>query len=225
MPPRLVSIGIISFLLLLPLLAEAQITISGIRISDADVGRAVRILRTATDVANAGNIIANRGSSTKRARAAVTTGTHYIGVPYVWGGSTPDGFDCSGFVQYVYKKHGVPLPRTSRQMSHAGQKVKASIASLREGDLMLFRGKTGVISHVALYAGGNRILHSSSSRGGVGFDNLDTKRGAYFRSHLVAARRITGSGPALIDALRQILRDYPFDDFDPPDGAPRIVIR
>lgn len=222
MPPLLVSIGISLFLFLLPLLAEAQITISGIRISEADVGRAVRVLRTARDVANAGTVIANSGSSTKRARGAVNTGQHYIGVPYVWGGSTPDGFDCSGFVQYVYRKNGVPLPRTSRQMAHAGKKIRASISSLREGDLMLFRGKSGVISHVALYAGGNRILHSSSSRGGVGFDNLDSKRGAYFRSHLVAARRMTGSGPALMDALRQILRDYPFDDFDPPDGAPRI---
>jgi cell wall-associated NlpC family hydrolase len=225
MPVRLVRLGIPFFLFLLPLLAEAQITISGIRISDASVGRAVRILKNANDVANAGSILASKGSSTKRARAAVTTGKRYIGVPYVWGGSTPDGFDCSGFVQYVYKKNGVPLPRTSRQMAHAGKGLSPSIANLREGDLMLFRGKSGVIAHVALYAGGNRILHSSSSRGGVGFDDLYSKRGAYFRSHLVAARRITGNGPALMDALRQILRDYPFDDFDPPDGAPRITIR
>ncbi|HVD59605.1 MAG TPA: C40 family peptidase, partial [Gemmatimonadaceae bacterium] len=152
MPVRLVRLGIPSFLFLLPLLAEAQITISGIRISDASVGRAVRILKNANDVANAGSILASKGSSTKRARAAVTTGKRYIGVPYVWGGSTPDGFDCSGFVQYVYKKNGVPLPRTSRQMAHAGKGLSPSIANLREGDLMLFRGKSGVIAHVALYA-------------------------------------------------------------------------
>jgi cell wall-associated NlpC family hydrolase len=226
MPRYLVSAVITSFLFpsLFSLPAEAQITISGIRISDADVSRAVRIFKTARDVADAGSVIANRGSSTKRARAAVSTGERYVGVPYVWGGSTPDGFDCSGFVQYVYKKHGVPLPRTSRQMAHAGKRVTPSIGSLREGDLMLFRGKSGVINHVALYAGGNRILHSSSSRGGVGFDNLDSKRGDYFRSHLVAARRITGDGRSLIEALAQILRDYPFEGYDPPDGAPRISV-
>jgi len=218
MPRRLVRVGIPAFLLLLPLSLTAQISISGIRI--ADVEKAVRVLKTARDVADAGTIIAASGSSKKRAKAAVTTGRRYLGVPYVWGGSTPNGFDCSGFVQFVYRKQGVPLPRTSRQMSHAGQRVKPSIASLREGDLMLFRGKNGVINHVALYAGRNRILHSSSSGGGVGFDDLDTRRGAYFRSHLVAARRVTGNGRALIDALAQIYRDFPFDTFDPPDRAP-----
>jgi cell wall-associated NlpC family hydrolase len=215
---RLVSVAVPAFLLLSPLPLFGQITISGIRITG--LGRAERVLKTARDVSNAGTILANSGSSRKRARAAVVTGRQYIGVPYVWGGSTPDGFDCSGFVQYVYKKHGVPLPRTSRQMAHAGDRVKASTSNLREGDLMLFRGRNGVISHVALYAGRNRILHSSSSGHGVGFDDLSTKRGSYFVSHLVAARRVTGSGPALIEALAQIYRDFPFDTFDPPDDAP-----
>jgi cell wall-associated NlpC family hydrolase len=219
MPRRLVSVAITAFSLLLsPSTLTAQITISGIRITG--IGKAARVLKTARDVSAAGTILANSSSSRKRARAAVATGRRYVGVPYVWGGSTPDGFDCSGFVQFVYRKHGVPLPRTSRQMAHAGQRVGASIESLREGDLMLFRGRNGVINHVALYAGRNRILHSSSSGHGVGFDDLSTERGAYFRSHLVAARRVTGSGRALIEALAQIYRDFPFDTFDGPDDAP-----
>ena len=214
----LVSIAFPAFLLLSPFPLHSQITISGIRITG--LGRAERVLKTARDLSNAGTVLANSGSSKKRARAAVATGRQYIGVPYVWGGRTPDGFDCSGFVQYVYRKHGVPLPRTSRQMAHAGERVAPSISNLREGDLMLFRGRDGVISHVALYAGRNRILHSSSSGHGVGFDDLSTKRGSYFVSHLVAARRVTGSGPALLEALAQIYRDFPFDGFDPPDNAP-----
>jgi cell wall-associated NlpC family hydrolase len=214
----LVSIAFPAFLLLSPFPLRSQITISGIRITG--LGRAARVLKTARDVSTAGTILANSSSSKKRARAALATGRQYIGVPYVWGGSTPDGFDCSGFVQYVYRKHGVPLPRTSRQMAHAGERLTPSINNLREGDLMLFRGRDGVISHVALYAGRNRILHSSSSGHGVGFDDLSSKRGAYFTSHLVAARRVTGNGPALIEALAQIYRDFPFDGFDPPDGAP-----
>ena len=219
----LVSIAALAFVPFSPPALAAQISIAGIEISGSDIStirRAAKILRTARDVADAGTIVANSGSTRKRATHAVATGRRYVGVPYVWGGSTPSGFDCSGFVQYVYRKNGVPLPRTSRQMAHAGQKIRASVANLREGDLMLFRGRNGVISHVALYAGNNRILHSSSSAGGVGFDNLSSKRGKYFRTHLVAARRVTGDGRSLLRALEQIYRDFPFDEFDAPDQAP-----
>ena len=222
----LVRIAVLAVLPFYPPALAAQISISGIEISGSDIStirRAAKILRTARDVADAGTIVANSGSTRKRASRAVTTGRRYVGVPYVWGGSTPSGFDCSGFVQYVYRKNGVPLPRTSRQMAHAGKKVSASVANLREGDLMLFRGRNGVINHVALYAGRNRILHSSSSAGGVGFDDLSTKRGQYFRTHLVAARRVTGDGRSLLRALEQIYRDFPFDEFDAPDQAPRKV--
>lgn len=229
MPRCLIGLAVLASLLLPPSALSAQISISGISISGIDIyasdinriRRAAKILRTARDVADAGTIVANGGSTRKRAQSAVATGRKYVGVPYVWGGSTPRGFDCSGFVQYVYKKNGVPLPRTSRQMAHAGQRVPASVSNLREGDLMLFRGRNGVINHVALYAGRNRILHSSSSAGGVGFDNLSSKRGQYFRSHLVAVRRVNGNGRSLMEALEKIYRDFPFEEFDAPDQAPR----
>ena len=170
----------------------------------------------------AGTVIAGRTVSSRTARRAVDTGDDYVGVPYVWGGSTPRGFDCSGFVQYVYRENGVELPRTSRQMAHAGTAVSAKVRNLREGDLMLFRGRNGVINHVALYAGGNQILHSSSSGKGVRYDNLSSKRGAYFVSHFVAARRVTQNGRSLVESLALLYRKYPFDGFDLPDGAPKI---
>lgn len=220
MPARPMSAVALALILFGPQALSAQLSASGIRISGISVARVGRIIRTVRDISDARDAVVTRGSSGKRARAAVATGREYVGVPYVWGGATPNGFDCSGFVQFVYRKHGVALPRTSRQMAHAGRRVSTATEALREGDLMLFRGRDGVISHVALYAGHNRILHSSSSGNGVGFDDLSSRRGAYFRSHLVAARRVTGNGRALMEALARIYRDFPFDNFDPPDSAP-----
>jgi hypothetical protein len=110
-------------------------------------------------------------------------------------------------------------------MSHAGIRLPVDVRSLREGDLMLFRGRDGVINHVALYAGGNQILHSSSSGHGVGYDDLSTKRGAYFVSHFVAARRVTENGRSLVESLAVLTRKYPFDHFDLPDLAPPVSLR
>ena len=219
MPPRLMTVAALALPLLLPPSLDAQVNLPNVSMSD--VVRAIRIYRTVRDVGEIAT--AGKGgswSSAERARAAVEVGAEYVGVPYVWGGTTPEGFDCSGFVQYIYRKEGVPLPRTSRQMAHAGEAVRPALAALREGDLMLFRGSDGVIDHVGLYAGNNRLLHSSSSGHGVRFDDLWSQRGAYFRSHLVAARRVTGHGPALMEALKRILQEYPFDRYDSPDNAP-----
>ncbi len=219
MRPHLLSAAALVLPLLVPQSARAQIDLSRINISD--VATVIRVWRTARDVGDIAEASSRgRVSSAARGRAVISTGSEYVGVPYVWGGTTPRGFDCSGFVQYIYRKNGVPLPRTSRQMAHAGQAVPARISALRAGDLMLFRGSNGVIDHVGLYAGNDRMLHSSSSGHGVRFDDLDSRRGDYFRSHLVAARRVSGSGPALMEALQRILQEYPFDHYDGPDGAP-----
>jgi len=160
-------------------------------------------------------------SAARTARRVLDSGEEFIGTPYVWGGSTPRGFDCSGFVQYVFREHGVELPRTSRQMAHAGVHVPVHISSLAPGDLMLFSGSKSNISHVAIYAGNGRILHSSASGHGVGYDRLDdTKRGRYFVNHFVAARRVIENGASLVQSLSYLERVEPFAGFDPPDQAP-----
>jgi cell wall-associated NlpC family hydrolase len=149
----------------------------------------------------------------------IPTAEEYIGVPYRYGGTSPNsGFDCSGFVQYVYAIQGVDLPRTSRQMAGAGRSVEPSVRSLEVGDLMLFT-QNGRISHVAIYAGNHRFIHSSSSGGGVRYDDLDTRRGKWFAEHMVAVRRVVGDNQAMMKALSDGIQ-IPFDDFDPVDSAP-----
>jgi cell wall-associated NlpC family hydrolase len=212
-------VGFALFLLSIsPRALTAQITLADItrviRVSSAIID-AAGVRRTRTASRSSGRTVSSRV-----ARRAVDTGDEYVGVPYVWGGSTPRGFDCSGFVQYVYRANGVELPRTSRQMAHAGLRLPVDVHSLREGDLMLFSGKNGEIDHVALYAGGNTILHSSSSGHGVKYDDLGTRRGAYFVEHFVAARRVTENGVSLVESVAALTKEYPFDHFDFPDLAP-----
>lgn len=161
-----------------------------------------------------------RGGSSRVGAMVVVTGEDYLGVPYKWGGSTPSGFDCSGFVQYIYRDHGVSLPRTSRQMAHAGVSVPADVSWLREGDLMLFASDGSRIDHVAIYAGNNQIIHSSSSGKGVRYDDLGSSRGRYYVTHMVAARRVTDNGRSLVNSI--VTGKVAFDFFDPPDRAPGI---
>jgi len=153
------------------------------------------------------------------AARVIPTGERYLGVRYLYGGTSPEtGFDCSGFVQFVYARQNVPLPRTSRQMAQTGQRLSLDFGALRVGDLIMFAEDGEPISHVALYAGGNRILHSSSSGGGVRYDDLSTKRGQWFVNHAVAARRVVSDGRSLVSALafaEGVLH------LDGPDHAPR----
>jgi cell wall-associated NlpC family hydrolase len=160
-----------------------------------------------------------RGAAPPPATRVLSTAEEYIGVPYKWGGTSPEtGFDCSGYVRYVYASQGVQLPRTSREQAGAGQGVTAQLSALRAGDLMLFAETRQPISHVAIYAGGGRIIHSSSSGRGVRYDELDTHRGQWYVQHMVAARRLAVDGRSLVQPLE--LLSKPNMPFDPPDHAP-----
>ena len=158
---------------------------------------------------------------TASASAVLSTADDYLGTRYSYGGAMPQtGFDCSGFVQFVYRRNGVTLPRTSRQQATSGRSLAAKLDGLRAGDLLFFSQQGDVIDHVAIYAGNDRILHSSSSGGGVRYDDLGSSRGKWFRDRLVAVRRVLGDDASFVDPtiVAQLDRDQ---KLDPPDSAPK----
>jgi cell wall-associated NlpC family hydrolase len=125
------------------------------------------------------------------ASRVLATAKQYVGTRYRYGGETPAaGFDCSGFVQYVYGRHGVDLPRTSRLQASAGESLPLSVGSLQPGDLLLFASTGTRVNHVAIYVGDNRILHSSAGAGGVVYEDLSTPRGKWYLKRHVASRRV-----------------------------------
>jgi cell wall-associated NlpC family hydrolase len=128
---------------------------------------------------------------TATAARVLNTADKYVGVPYVWGGNTPEqGFDCSGFTKYVFAKQGVGLPRTSREQARAGDRVALDFGEMRPGDILLFAEPGESVSHVAIWVGSGRIIHASSAMGGVGYLDLDGSRGAWYVQNLVAVRRL-----------------------------------
>ena len=123
-----------------------------------------------------------RGSSLGRRLAR--TATNMIGVPYVYGGRTPKGFDCSGQVYYSYEQAGIKVPRTSKEQFKAARRV--SLSDAQPGDLLFFRIDRK-ISHVAMYIGNGYFVHAPSSGKAVSVANLND---AYYREHFERAGRL-----------------------------------
>lgn len=127
------------------------------------------------DISHSMNYVAGR---------IIASSMDYIGVPYVFGGTSPYGFDCSGYVQYVFANAGISLPRTADVQYEVGTPI--STTDLVSGDLVFFTTYTYGASHVGIYLGDGKFIHASSSRG-VTVDSLGS---SYWSSHYIGARRI-----------------------------------
>ncbi len=117
----------------------------------------------------------------------LTKSLSYIGTPYKWGGSTENGFDCSGFVQFVYENSiGLTLPRTSKEMSEVGTIVK-NFKELMPGDLVFFNTRRFNFSHVGIYLGENKFIHAPRTGQKVRVEEIDE---SYWTRRFNGARRI-----------------------------------
>lgn len=134
------------------------------------------------------------GRAPKASSPGLTSGTAYAlvgtalslrGTPYRQGGADPNGFDCSGFVRYVFEQYGVNVPRKVEDQFRAGRAV--DVAQLQPGDLVFFTTVTPGASHVGIAIGGDEFVHAPSSTGQVRVERMSA---SYWKSRLVGARRV-----------------------------------
>ncbi|MBQ3414977.1 MAG: C40 family peptidase [Clostridia bacterium] len=125
--------------------------------------------------------VSTSSASSSQGEAVVEYAKKFLGCNYVYGGTSPNGFDCSGFTQYVYNNFGVSLNRTAAAQYSNG----TSVSDLQIGDLVMF-GKSG-INHVGIYIGGGSFIHAANRDRGV---TIDTLTSGYYKTNYVGARRI-----------------------------------
>lgn len=141
---------------------------------------------------NGDNIVENQGGAGGElvigdAEGIVSGAQEFLGVPYVWGGTSPSGFDCSGLVQYVFNQKGIQVHRTSQeQFRFDGQLI--SREELKSGDLVFFDTEgSGEATHVGIYAGNNIMIHAPHTGDVVKYTDIT---GNYYVSHYLGAKRI-----------------------------------
>lgn len=117
-------------------------------------------------------------------RRIVQNAMEYMGVPYVFGGVSPGGFDCSGYVRYIYASAGIYLPRMADEQYEVGTPV--SQGNLRAGDMVFFETYEPGASHVGIYLSEGNFIHASSSRGVV----ISSLYEDYYASTYIGARRV-----------------------------------
>jgi len=151
------------------------------------IGQASRAARSGSEQAAApvGTAALQATGTEEDAGAIETTASHYLGIPYRFGGQSAHGIDCSSFVQQVFREHQVELPRTAREQSMVGNEVAPG--DLRKGDLVFFHTYASYPSHVGIYLGDGKMIHASSGKGEVTVSDLNSD---YYRSRYLGAKRV-----------------------------------
>jgi cell wall-associated NlpC family hydrolase len=126
------------------------------------------------------------------ADSIIATATEAMGRPYEFGGTgaNGEGFDCSGLIQYAYGKHGINLPRRSTDQARQGTKVDRKLSELRPGDLLTFSNRGGPVTHVGLYMGRSRFIHSATRGVQVSALSAEDPYGRWWYKRWVGVRRL-----------------------------------
>jgi cell wall-associated NlpC family hydrolase len=135
----------------------------------------------------------------------ISVGKTFLGIPYHWGGTNERGFDCSGFIKYIFSWFDLNLPRTSREISKFGTNVDRN--ELQKGDLVFFTGRNmykGLIGHIGIIVEVSnetvKMMHSSSSQG-VHIEDLN--KSEYFNKRYITARRLTLEELQIVQSQQQ----------------------
>ena len=146
----------------------------------------------AAQVAAPAIVTGPQGPPETLADSVVATATEAMGRPYEFGGTgeNGEGFDCSGLIQFSFAKHGITLPRRSTDQARQGSKVDRKLEKLRTGDLLTFSNRGGPVTHVGLYVGGGRFIHSATK--GVQISTLSAvdPYGRWWYKRWVGVRRL-----------------------------------
>jgi cell wall-associated NlpC family hydrolase len=139
-------------------------------------------------VPGARSATSSQAPTTGRAQSVLSRAFALLGTPYRWGGTSTDGFDCSGLVGYVFRNAlGIELPRVARDQAQTGTQIERS--QLTAGDLVFFSTHSGGVDHVGIYVGDGKFLHAPRTGRDVTVSSLDS---GYWNAKFIQARRVAG---------------------------------